>query len=83
VPEWEAEMEMRCVGKFQEVVGRARWSEGAIFGAQNCAKWRARNIICSARDFSASVGAAKTHLRVVNWRFFGRGAILAPLLEML
>jgi hypothetical protein len=24
VPEWEAEMEMRCAGKFQEVVGRAR-----------------------------------------------------------
>jgi hypothetical protein len=66
-------MEMRRAGKFQEVVGHAlavafhaRWSEGAIFNARDCAKWCMWNIICSAHDFRASVGAVKTCLGAVN-----------------
>jgi hypothetical protein len=61
----------------------ARWSEGGIFGARDCAKWRARNIIYNACDFSVYVGAVKIHLRVIYRWFFGRDAILAHLLEML
>jgi hypothetical protein len=89
---WERGVEEgRREGSFQPAVGvgalavalHARWSECGIFSALDCAKWRAWNIISTVRDFNASVGAAKIHLRAVDRRFFGRGAILAPLLEML
>jgi hypothetical protein len=83
-------MEMRRAGKFKEVVGRARslWlftctGARAPYLVRDIVQNGVRNIICSAHDFSASVEAAKTRLGTVNWLFFGRNAILAPLLEML
>jgi hypothetical protein len=74
--------------KFQGVVGCAR-----LMWLFTRAKTHAAYLVCAivqngargkifrARDFSTSVGAAKTHLGAINWRFFGRGTIIALMLS--